>query len=113
MRSSNARRRRRALLAKAHKRLAINQPISEHRAELAMQEARRHMPCAHKVRHNTFESAVAGCVRRIEGGHVSALSPYRCQHCRGWHLTRKDPGKQMPRFAAARAAGTEDEPEET
>jgi hypothetical protein len=101
MRSNIARRRRRFLLAKAQGRLAINRPRSEHRAELAMQEARSRMPCAHKVRHNTFESAVANCVRRIEGGHVDALSPYRCKHCLGWHLTRQDQGKKMPRFAAA------------
>lgn len=72
----------------------------KHLAEMAAELARQGMPCAQKRRHSTFDAAVAACLRRVEGGHVQALSPYQCRHCNGWHLTRKDQGKRMPRFVA-------------
>lgn len=109
MRPDKARRRRRVLLAIAQKRLRVPTKGSRHLAELAMQAARQHMPCAHQVRHNTMEQAATVAIRQIEAGRAKSLSPYKCPHCHGWHLTRKSQGRRMPRFVAKPEPGTNEE----
>lgn len=101
MRPDKAKRRRRALLAIAQKRLQVPNQGSQHRAELAMEATRQLMPCHRKVRHNTMEQATTVAIQQIEAGKATALSPYRCVYCQGWHLSKRSQGTRMPRLVAA------------
>jgi hypothetical protein len=44
-------------------------------------------PCSHKVRHRDEASALVAAARSAGRHNASTLRAYRCEHCRGWHLT--------------------------
>lgn len=56
-------------------------------ARLAEQEARRREACAAKVRYDTEDEARSFALMHTPGRGLRA-TPYLCDVCGGWHLTR-------------------------
>jgi hypothetical protein len=47
--------------------------------------------CTGKKRHATAGNAVAFASRMVK--RTGSVAPYECQHCKGWHLTSRTPGR--------------------
>lgn len=59
--------------------------------------------CVGKVRHSTYEAAVAAAVKGLEGMKPytpDVMQPYRCDQCRGWHLTSRPWRNTLGQFPA-------------
>jgi hypothetical protein len=52
----------------------------------------RRRSCEGKVRHADVGGAVVHARRMARAGK-GMVNPYRCQHCRGWHVGRGEAGR--------------------
>jgi hypothetical protein len=60
--------------------------------------------CERKVRYSTYDTAIAAAVRCLDARFKpKMMQAYRCDNCRGWHLTSHPHRDQLKRFPALEA----------